>query len=329
MKSLTRAILLFATLLSVSCTRVNLRTIDDWSTPGDTLLIIVDSSSVFPITIEGFYTASDSNILGQERDVQLYATSGSDGAPVSVSVEGSMSLATPGTGTGGTVTQYDGRDGSMNLNPSGLSGVDLTAFGADAISLFGSTDHPTQVTFTITSDFSHTSTYEMLLPATTEIEEYVLYFKDFDGNADLTNVGSISLEIIADRNIDVILNMVCTSGPDRIYFINPICYEYYDFTAECYEKKVEYPSDISVESSTSSSSSGSEESFGESDVLVSLSILVQQYFTFSWNNFQIVQESNPTHVVYPKTSDISFTSTGSLQAPISIVSVGLCLCLLL
>lgn len=72
------------------------------------------------------------NILGMERDISVEFLNGSDTPNNGVTMEvfdGVLSFSNDNNVGGEGIVQWDGVDGSMNLDTDGLGGIDLKAFG--------------------------------------------------------------------------------------------------------------------------------------------------------------------------------------------------------
>jgi len=286
MKSTTLILLVeILSFISLShCGRSTIQTVDDWQTASDTLLIVIDDQAI-PSSQQLFTVSTTGSIIGQERDLELRAMGGDNDAIVSISSTLELSLATPTNANGGFLLQYDGLDQSMDLNPTGLNHLDLTAQGADALQIFASTDHPVNALVTITSDANRISSFILLIEPSDEMEIYEITFEDFLGNADFSDVGSISIAVAADFNVDLVISLLSTSGPDRVYFINPTCGIAYNFKEECFEDKRALEQTSSPSDSTLSETE-------EFSLQLSVSVVLQQYFSFTWNNVDIEEKTS-------------------------------------
>jgi len=306
-------ILVLSTISVSFCGRSVVQTIDDWQSQSDTIIIVLDQQAL-PSTQELFTISATENIIGQERDLELRVVSGDDGAIISISSTQELSLATPTNAHGGFLLQYDGIDGSMELNPTGLNNHDLTAKGADALQILASTDHPVNALISVTSGATRTSSFTLAISPSDEIVVYEIPFIEFSGNADFTEVGSISIEVATDVNVDMVVTLLSTSGPDKVFFINPPCGDVYNFEAQCSENK----KDISYQSSsTSESSTSTSEDFS---VELSISVLIQQYFSFTWNDF--IEETNEAEfrVTKLESTDIQHLKSSGSTVTISLLA---------
>lgn len=290
--------ILLCTILSTVLSEDNrstVQTIDNWNTPSETLIIFLEGSeSQYQ---DSFVLGSSGAILGTERDVRLIAQ-GDDNSIVSASMSSGLNVATPSQASGTLVIQYDGLDSSMVVNPVGLQ-TDLTKNSADGFVISASSDHPATLGITIYSDGARVSSYSLVIPPTDEMVEYTILFSQFTGNADFADVGAVVLQIEADTNVDVLVDFVGTSGPGRVYFINPPGSCEIDFVAQCYEDKSIKPPPPGIENgnSTSTETDESSDDSDESDdedntnIFVSVSVFVRQYFSFSWQEVEIESES--------------------------------------
>merc|ERR1712137_964111 len=180
-------------------------------TPNTQTIVIEINSASLP-QAQSVFTQS-SGILGGERDLQLTAESGPSGRILTAGVsDGQYVISTPNSASGFSLMQYDGADSDINLNTSGLGGVDLTTGSGDALNTLIQTDISTSYTFTIYSG-SASSSIQIDIPPSTSPESYELRFSDFTGNADFTNVGAIEILVEAFDNVDTFMTLFGTSGP--------------------------------------------------------------------------------------------------------------------
>jgi len=151
----------------------------------------------------GSVTAQGSDIiLGGERDARVTVLSGSPGTTSMAAVNSQLQHNQDSLITGQTLLQWDGQDGSINLNNTGLGGVDLTQGrtenGFAVTVLFNDASIP--LVFTVYSG-GNASTATLLLPGgqfSGSINYYLPYaaFTTSAGSgADFANVGAIELLI--------------------------------------------------------------------------------------------------------------------------------------
>ncbi len=149
-------------------------------------------------------SVSGPNVLGTERDVRVTVLSGSPGTASMQAITSDL-LHSQDTGIiAQTLIQWDGVDGSITLNPSGLGGVDLTQAGTQnglAISVLLN-DLPIDLKFTIYSG-PNSSTATISLPGgqtggSLPIDYYVPFgaFTTLGGSgANFSSVGAVELLI--------------------------------------------------------------------------------------------------------------------------------------
>merc|ERR1712184_60472 len=124
--------------------------IDDFTTVTPQIIIQTALDSQYPIVQTRSTVASD--VLGGERDLRLTVFSGTDNLVLSSGVSnGLFQCATPAGARGQSTVQYDGTDGSINLNPSGLGGVNLRNNGGNSFRVSVTSDLATRVDFVVYS----------------------------------------------------------------------------------------------------------------------------------------------------------------------------------
>merc|ERR1719387_3411235 len=115
-------------------------------------LIIDDFTTVTPQIIVQTRSTTASDILGGERDLRLTVLSGSDNLVLSSGVSnGLFQCATPAGARGRSTLQFDGVDGSINLNPSGLGGLNFRNNGGNSFRVSVTSDLATRVDFLVYS----------------------------------------------------------------------------------------------------------------------------------------------------------------------------------
>lgn len=166
--------------------------------------------------------ATDSKILGGERDVELELTKQAGGASLTTNVgAGAFSLASGPALEGLVQIVWDGPDGDpTTLNPTGLEGVDLTDSGAqDAFVLEVSfADTPVDIAVEVFSDEGNSSSLRVNLPGeiANSVVGFVLPYTDFSPKsgegADFTNVGAINLAITVAGAPDMVITSFGTTS---------------------------------------------------------------------------------------------------------------------
>ena len=100
-------------------------TIDYFSASSNRISISATNQTL-PASGYTIVQSMDNDILGNERDLQLIASSGNSNSNFTTIVDGGVSSSQMGIDTTGTIIfQYDGMDNSMNLNPHGLGSVNF------------------------------------------------------------------------------------------------------------------------------------------------------------------------------------------------------------
>jgi len=185
--------------------------LDDYTVASPSLVIVISDSSPLPTTVSNF--VQDSSILGGERDLILTATTGPAGRVLTTSVSGAWNLGTPNGVTGVASIQYDGIDGSANLNTKGLGGVDLTKSGADSFQVTIQTDLTSTYVISVTDMKGATSSLTFDIQGDPGISDiYYGTFKLFTGNADFTNVGAIELQIQGVPNLETSVQLLALAS---------------------------------------------------------------------------------------------------------------------
>merc|ERR1712100_626841 len=145
------------------------------------IIIQTEANSQYPIVQTRSTTASD--ILGGERDLRLTVLSGSDNLVLSSGVSnGLFQCATPAGARGRSTLQFDGVDGSINLNPSGLGGLNFRNNGGNSFRV------------SVTSDT-------------------VILFSQFSSGCDFSSVGAIEIVAQMEPNVDVQVSLFSVYGP--------------------------------------------------------------------------------------------------------------------
>lgn len=159
--------------------------------------------------------------VGGERDIFVDATAGT----VSIAANGTPKpgelVFDVGAGANGKrVVSYDGVDGTSNLNPTGLSSLDLTASGTANAFRFQIGGEPgTRLIIRVHSG-ANVSTREVAIPTTPgalATSDLIVPFSDFStssgSGANFAAVGAIELEVTGPDAADAIVNAFSTIGP--------------------------------------------------------------------------------------------------------------------
>jgi len=190
--------------------------IDDFSVSSPSLIIISPDGGVSsPISINETVTGAVYKIIGRERDLQLTMTSGSGNLVATASVtQDDFYVSFPNSASGYSLLQYDGPDGSMNLNPSGLGKIDFTTFGGYALHTFIRSDLATNVKFSLFSGSVYNVCNRTLnIPGNNENTEYYVDFSSFSGACDFTSIGAVEVSVFASDNIDLSFSSLDVVAP--------------------------------------------------------------------------------------------------------------------
>jgi len=186
--------------------------IDDFTTVTPQIIVQTEANSQYPIVQTRSTTASD--ILGGERDLRLTVLSGSDNLVLSSGVSnGLFQCATPAGARGRSTLQFDGVDGSINLNPSGLGGLNFRNNGGNSFRVSVTSDLATRVDFLVYSgSTSAVCVYNLTLVAGSTVDTVIL-FSQFSSGCDFSSVGAIEIVAQMEPNVDVQVSLFSVYGP--------------------------------------------------------------------------------------------------------------------
>ena len=224
-----RVLALLAVLIFIgfaSC-RVDIVQVDTFTSDGTNFITIELTTSLLPPVVRtSFFSTGNPDsdeIIGGERDLQLNALTGSSGRVFATSVNlGEWEIATPNGASSQVLMQYDGIDGSINLNSKGLTaitgasgGLDLTIGStADGFHLTIETDIETDYKFTVYDVSGGSSTLTKPIQGGSVSVDASILFKDFSGNANFNKIGAIEILVEGLPNVDTITNLFALSGPE-------------------------------------------------------------------------------------------------------------------
>merc|ERR1712137_1062557 len=186
--------------------------IDDFTTVTPQIIIQTALDSQYPIVQTRSTVASD--VLGGERDLRLTVFSGTDNLVLSSGVSnGLFQCATPAGARGQSTVQYDGADGSINLSPSGLGGVNLRNNGGNSFRVSVTSDLATRVDFVVYSGSANARcVFNLTLVAGSTVDT-VLQFSQFSSGCDFSSVGAIEIIALMEPNVDVQVSLFSVYGP--------------------------------------------------------------------------------------------------------------------
>ena len=144
----------------------------------------------------GYSIQNGSSILGVERDMILHTERSLAGTPFTSTCNNSVyyTEAPFGFGAGVTILQYDGEDHSIELNPSGLGSMDLTAHGMSSVNFDAFVNENYLVNMYIYSG-SNTSECYISFELIPQITYYNIPYNSFYGECKFNNVGAIMIKI--------------------------------------------------------------------------------------------------------------------------------------
>ena len=189
------------------------------------VIVILDSPAPPAVTSTGFDRGA--SIVGGERDMSFTVEEGSTGGVFSCSAsEGVFTIGTPNGGSGFVLLQYDGTDGSIDLDTvNGLGGLDLTLDGAIGFEIIAVVDVDSEFTITLVDNSGNEFTAGDVVPGTRGEEpiSYFIFFADFPDAVDFSDIVAIEFLIEAFENVDFNLISFNTFGPIIEEFTN--CYD--------------------------------------------------------------------------------------------------------
>ena len=189
--------------------------IDDYSLTSQS----VTADNATP-TNTSFSTASE--VVGGERDIEVTNTAGVGQITVLVDAgPATLSIGSLGNGEGTALLQYDGTDGSIALDATGLSSVSLTGDptgttpdpAAGLIVLTRSDAAGETLTVTVYTDAANFSTTTITVPLdlSNTVETFVPFSSFVVGSgtgADFTDVGAIEASVTLAVDSDVIASII-------------------------------------------------------------------------------------------------------------------------
>ncbi len=222
-----KSVCAFALLLNAAAL-ASARTVDNFD--GDVLQQQLETTAMESVTGSFFNAGTPGlTIVGDARDAILTQTSSSSSARTTVN-EGAMtgvydlSFRTLVTGKG--QLQYDGNDGSMDLDPEGLGGINFKEDDHSTLYVHVPfNDHETQMKITVWTDADNISEFTATIPVVamgnpTHVESVA--FADFmqqagaSGPADFSDVGALQFDIDGDiggmGGLDLWLDLIETGA---------------------------------------------------------------------------------------------------------------------
>tara|TARA_R110002049_G_scaffold47902_1_gene138351 strand:- start:38600 stop:42853 length:4254 start_codon:yes stop_codon:yes gene_type:complete len=195
---------------------VQVQAIDTYETA--TAAVTADSGTP---SVSDFTAAAEA--IGGERDIQVTHASGTSDIEVEVDAAGDTLTVSTGTGTSGSaLLQYDGIDGTITLDATGLANQDLSLGSPFAgLDVSMGADNPGGTlelrVYTSATDFS---TRTINIPDNAGVPESIFVpFNTFTASgagADFTDVGAIEAVINTVANLDVSVTIVESLRPDVV-----------------------------------------------------------------------------------------------------------------
>ncbi len=201
--------------------------------------VVLDSFSTVPQAVQALWlggnnpdsnsrTVSSNHALGGERDMFAHLTDGNGQISLEVLAFDLPILQFDSTSgvKGRRVVTWDGPDGDgLNLDPTGLGGVDLTDDGNNVgfHMTMGADQDDGWMELRVYTDATHWSSAQALIPNTGGLAtgEVLIEFADFvqqglAGKADMTDVGAVELEIVNDAlSVNGRLDLISALGQTK------------------------------------------------------------------------------------------------------------------
>eukprot|EP00011_Vannellida_sp_DIVA3-517-6-12_P006709 CAMPEP_0114610612 /NCGR_PEP_ID=MMETSP0168-20121206/3692_1 /TAXON_ID=95228 ORGANISM="Vannella sp., Strain DIVA3 517/6/12" /NCGR_SAMPLE_ID=MMETSP0168 /ASSEMBLY_ACC=CAM_ASM_000044 /LENGTH=1776 /DNA_ID=CAMNT_0001821563 /DNA_START=96 /DNA_END=5426 /DNA_ORIENTATION=- len=188
--------------------------IDDFTVQTDVIVLVVPAGGAPPIISDSSFTSGVS-ILGSERDVVVTINSGDSGSVLTAgTASGVFATSAPGTAEGEVLLQYDGVDGSENLDGNvGLGGLDFTA--GDGLRFAASSDLDTSFFVTMCSTGNVCDTEPVNVLGNVGFQDFTIDFVSFSG-VDFSSVSAIEFDIDSDTAVDFNLDVISVIGPASV-----------------------------------------------------------------------------------------------------------------
>lgn len=193
--------------------------IDPFEVDTPSVVIILPSNPTFPNCEEAH--TQDASIIGGERGIQFCATEGAANAVLTAGTSsGAFACASPSNAGGFATLQYDGVDGTITVDPSGLFGApdnDWTVASAFGLRTIVEADFATTAEVRVYSgNVNDYCTATINIPGGTVfanvLVEYV-EFSDVGNGCDFSNVGAFEYIVQVGSNVDVVIEQFAVVGP--------------------------------------------------------------------------------------------------------------------
>ena len=189
----------------------------------DTFDVATQSASATSTQPSASSSVAAPEAIGGERDlfVQLTSPAGRLETVVNETTIGQIDFGSLGSSTGVRRVVWDGPDGSSNLNPTGLGGMDLTVGGTQiGLDLNSGSDLGATGLIKVYSDSVNWSFAEFSVAANGggATDSMLLRFSEFvvggGAGASFDNVGAMVFELDGVANVDASVNSIKTLGPN-------------------------------------------------------------------------------------------------------------------
>ena len=156
------------------------------------------------------------SIIGGERDMALIVQQGSSGGVCSCKAIEDIFVIGANGGSAFVILQYDGPDGSINLDTvNGLGGLNLTADGAIGFEIVALSDIDSELSITVVDKSGTEFTAGIVIPATEGPEPVssLLLFSDFPRVVNFGEIVAIEFFMEAFNGANLDLFSLNTFGP--------------------------------------------------------------------------------------------------------------------
>ena len=201
----------------VYCQRPTL-VIDNFTINSPAIVIVISTTTNFPVVSASYIDTtggSSTNIIGGERDLQLTVSTGEINQVFSTSVSSSeFEFSSPSGSTSYALLQYDGIDGSMDLNTTGLQsipdnsppGINFLQNNGSFFNMTFNSDAPLEGYIYVYDIISGVCFYKVeFLYTGNNFQTTLIDFNSFEGVCDFSVVGAVEFFFNAIGNDDFLL----------------------------------------------------------------------------------------------------------------------------
>eukprot|EP00011_Vannellida_sp_DIVA3-517-6-12_P005824 CAMPEP_0114603408 /NCGR_PEP_ID=MMETSP0168-20121206/7_1 /TAXON_ID=95228 ORGANISM="Vannella sp., Strain DIVA3 517/6/12" /NCGR_SAMPLE_ID=MMETSP0168 /ASSEMBLY_ACC=CAM_ASM_000044 /LENGTH=245 /DNA_ID=CAMNT_0001814193 /DNA_START=105 /DNA_END=838 /DNA_ORIENTATION=+ len=203
----------------VSAQTVDVITIDPFEVDTPAVVIILGENETFPVCDQDF--TQDGSIIGGERGIQFCASNGAENSVLTAGTSsGAFSCASPSNAGGFATLQYDGIDGTMDLDPSGLFSDpenDWTVASGFGLRTVVESDFTTTAEVQVYSGSANDyCSATITIPGGSNFENVNVEYQEFSAigaGCDFSNVGAFQFIVQVDNDVDVVISQISVVGP--------------------------------------------------------------------------------------------------------------------